>query len=406
MGVNYMKINIPKFGNLQNLKILSTGSVLAGPFAATLFAENGAEVIHTESTGGPDILRKLGLTWAQEHHNEKMITLNIPSPDGHEVFLRMIKWCDIWIESSKGGTYDKWGLDDDTLWKVNPKLIIAHISGFGQTGDPEYTGRAAYNSIGQAFSGYASLNGSPDMPYLTRPYLGDYITGIQAAWACLAAYIRSQQTGVGESIDVAMYEVFNRFQAGWGSEGLTLGKPFQRFTGADPTTAGDPGYRCKNGKFVMISMAGPGPLKSGIPLIGLGDDPDFKGVNAILKVAPYAEKFVQALRDFCAARTDTEVEEEMGRAGIPVSRFYDYCDMLEDPHYKARKNIIEYYDPNSKQTFKGFAPSPKFKNNPQQIWCGGGTYGQDNEEVLKYLGYGEEEIKTLYEKKVIVKETK
>lgn len=401
-----MGIGIKSFGTLQGIKVLSTGSAFAGPFAPTLFAENGAEVIHVESSAGKDTMRFLGYAWVQEHRNEHMIALDIPSPEGREVFLRMIEWCDIWVESSKGGTYDKWGLSDEVLWKRNPKLIIVHVSGFGQWGDPEYVSRASYDTVGQAFSGYANLNGSLEMPYLVRPYMCDFFTGYQVAWSALAAYIRTQKTGVGESIDVTQYEVMSRIQSGWSVDCLTNDKEFKRFSSLDLVAAGEPFYKCKNGKFVHILMGGAGPLKRGLPLLGLGDDPDFKNLTLVTVKAPYAEKFVQAQKDFCAIRTDIEVEKEMNAAGVPCCKVMDYHDILENPHYKARNNIIEYYDPNNARMIKGFAPSPKFKNNPQEIWCGGGTYGQDNELVLKKFGYSKEEIKVFYEKNVIAKELK
>ncbi len=399
-----MGTNMPQFGCLQGVKVLSSGAVLAGPLAPTLFAENGAEVIYTESSVNKDILRMLGSAWIQEHRNNKIIALNIPSPEGREIFLKLIKWCDIWVESSKPGTYDKWGLTDEVLWENNPRLVIVHVSGFGQTGDPSYVPRASYDPVGQSFSGYANLNGSPEMPYLGRPYLNDYFTGFQVAWSALAAYIRALKTGVGESVDVTQYEVMTRIQAGWSIDGLTDGKEFKRFTSSDLNAAGDMFYKCKNDKFIFLAISGAGPMQRGCSLIGLGDDPDFKGVSMVLKIKPYAEKFVQAIRDYCAARTDVEVEQEMAANGIPCSRVYDYADILSDPHFKARENIIECYDPIGERTVKTFAPSPKFKKNPQQVWCAGGKFGCDNEEVLKQFGYSDNQIAELYEKKIIAKE--
>jgi crotonobetainyl-CoA:carnitine CoA-transferase CaiB-like acyl-CoA transferase len=394
----------PSFGCLQGLKVLSSGVVVAGPLAPTLFAENGADVIHVESALSKDILRQLGPAWVQEHRNQRVVALNVAADEGREAFLRMLKWCDIWVESSKPGTYDKWGLTDEQVWKVNPRLVIVHVSGFGQSGEPSYVSRPSYDAVGTTFSGYASLNGPPEMPYIGRPWLCDYLTGFQVAWSALAAYIRAMKSGVGESVDVAQYEVMTRIQAGWSTDGLTEGKPFERFSSADRNGAGDPFYRCRNGRFVLITMAGAGPMRRGLPLIGLGDDPELRDLSIVLNGKPYTQRFVQALRDYCSARTDLEVERELMDAGVPVCRVYEYPDILQDPHMKARGNVIEVHDPVRDRKVKTFAPSPKFVRNPQQVWCSGRAYGADNEEVLKELGYADADIAGMYARKVLAKD--
>jgi len=151
---------VPGNGPLAGVKVLSTGSVVASPYSSMLFAEAGATVIHAESTSVPDTCRAIKYAWNQEHRNELGLALNIPTPEGQEVFLKLIKWADIWFESSKGGTYEKWGLSDDVLHEVNPKLVIVHVCGFGQEGDPVYVSRASYDAIGQAFGGYMYINGT------------------------------------------------------------------------------------------------------------------------------------------------------------------------------------------------------------------------------------------------------
>ena len=120
----------PKFGNLQNLKVLNAGAVIAAPFVCELFAEQGADVIELESTVAPDMYRMYGDAWSVDRRNQRMITLNIPSPEGKEILLQMVKWADVLVESSKGGTWEKWGLTDEVLWEANPALVILHISGF------------------------------------------------------------------------------------------------------------------------------------------------------------------------------------------------------------------------------------------------------------------------------------
>src|SRR5579864_594794 len=163
-----------KFGPLQGVKIVSTGTLIAQPFAAELAAEMGAEVIQIERPGIGDVgWRNIGIklktrdgkgsvatTWVQERRNVFCVTLDLSKPRGREIFLKLVARADIWMESSKPGTYKKWNLDDASIWKVNPKLVITHVSGFGQTGDPDWVNRASYDIVGQAVSGTMFQTGS------------------------------------------------------------------------------------------------------------------------------------------------------------------------------------------------------------------------------------------------------
>ena len=396
----------PTFGNLQNLKVLSAGSVIAGPFVCALFAEQGANVIHVESALAPDVLRRFGDNWSMEHRNERDIACNITTPEGREILSRLVKWCDILVESSKGGTWGKWGLTDEALWKMNPCLVIVHVSSFGQNGDPDYVSRAGFDVAGQAFSGYMLHNGMPDPapPLVLKPYTCDYVTGLTAAWAALAALIRTRETGVGESIDVALFEAMARIQAEVSIDGFNRGIEAVRMGNANPVVATDGTYRCKDGNWVVVSMTGAPILKRGLPIIGLDQDPDFAEVPQLVlrKNVAQAEKYLNALRTYCANHTADEVDRALNAAQVPCSKVMTYRMMLEDPHYEARGTIVEWDDPKLGAT-KGIGPMPKFKKNPGRIFRGSPTYGMDNEAVLREFGYSENEIRELYQKKVINK---
>ena len=197
------------FGPLQGVRILSTGSLIAQPYGAALAAEMGAEVIQFERPGNGDLAwRTTGIqleandggppvatNWIQERRNVFCVTLDFANPRGRELFLKLAATADIWMESSKPGSYNRWGLDDEALWKVNPKLVITHISGYGQHGDPDYIKRASYDIVGQAFSGMMYQTGYPDNPPTrAAPWTGDYITALYGLWSTLAAltYARAQ----------------------------------------------------------------------------------------------------------------------------------------------------------------------------------------------------------------------
>ena len=209
----------PQFGPLQGVRVLDTGNVIAGPWAPSLAAEFGAETIKVEAFQGdfvrtipPHFKNEDGTTqstwWAQDSRNKIDLTLNLKTAEGREILARMLKESDIWIESSVPGTYpEKLNITDEWVFSINPKIVIVHVSGYGQDGDPRYSRRQSYDMTGQAFSGFCEQNGFPDGPPLrTGPAFNDYITALWVLWSALAAYIYAQKTGKGQSIDVAQYE--------------------------------------------------------------------------------------------------------------------------------------------------------------------------------------------------------
>lgn len=395
-----MSLGTPVFGNLQGMKVVLASMFIAGPVSADLLAENGAEVIWIETAKAKDPARSYGdgLMIGNDRRNMHTLAMDIPTPEGRKVFEKLIESTDVLIEANKAGTFTKWGLDDETLWKINPKLVIAHISGYGQSGDPEYVKRPAFDTIGQAFSGYAGLNAKPgELPSFAKPTTCDYFTATMSTIGVLMAYIRAQKTGVGESIDVCMYEALLRFHGFYSVVGFTQGIEPTPFDGIDPLIAGDTFYKCKDGKYICIFCAG-APVQRLIQLIGLGDDPGYKGIPFVMKKnKELADKYVKALREYASQYTSEELEKSLNSQGISCTRLMSYGDMMENSHYQARKSIAEFYAPCVDKNIKAPAPAPKFTKNPQQIWRGGPKHGEDNEVILKDLGYSDEEIKAMYE---------
>ncbi len=396
--------SVEKFGNLQNLKVINAASVVAGPFICELFAEQGADVIQVESPVVSDMFRLWPQAWSMDRRNQKAMTLNIPSPEGREVLFRLIKDADILVESSRGGTWEKWGLTDDVLWEVNPKLVIVHVSGFGLTGDPSYLRRASYDSIGISFSGYAALNGFPDPlpPYIPKPYMGDFMAGLFGAWAALAGVIRARETGRGDSVDVAQFEALVRVQASYLTDGLNKGVQSPRMGNLDAVGACNGTEQCKDG-WIFIAVGGAKPIRNLIEFFGLTGDPDFDGViQSITRDKPErARKFNEKLQAYCAANTMEEVEDKMIELGVACSPIMTYERMQTNSHYLERGVFEEWEDVATGETIKGAAPVPRFKNNPSRIVRGGAPYDFDTREVMAQHGYSENEIADLYEAGVL-----
>ena len=225
----------PTFGVLQGVKVFVTGTNIAGPFAGSLMAEMGAKVLQAEA---PSIACQTRgtLAWSQNHRNEYSITINVAKKSGQKIFLKCIEWADIWIEAGRPGSYAKRGLTDKVCWEHNKKLSIVHVSGYGQFGPSK--DKPSYDVSGQAMGGYMYMNGvSPTSgPLKVNPYLSDYITAYNACIAAMAGYIGAQNTGEGDSCDVAQYDTMFRlldnYPANWFNKGYPKqGEPVPYRTG-------------------------------------------------------------------------------------------------------------------------------------------------------------------------------
>ncbi|MHB8074755.1 CoA transferase [Desulfosporosinus fructosivorans] len=396
---------IPKFGPLSDVKVISFGLSVAGPYAAAMMADFGADVIFIESPIVKDQFRTtdtLGLL-NKERRNQRTMVLNITDPEGKEIFLKLIKDADIFIENGKAGAWNKRGLPDEVLWQTNPKLVITHVSGFGQTGDPEYLSRGSYDSIGQAFSGFMNMNGepAPGVPAPAPAYMGDYVAAMQASWASLAAYINAQKTGKGESIDCAQFEALLMIQAAYPSDWMSYNFERKRAGSSNPSYAGCQPYQCKDG-YIYIFFLSTLTHKKGLPLLGLEfGTAEFPVENYVtMKGTPSGDLLNQRLTEYCAGRTVMEAEKELNDHGVVSSAILNYEQMKEHPHYKARGVFTEWDGIEGKKV-KGPAISPRLKNNPGQIWRAAPNYGMDNEDILEELGYAPEKIKELYEKNIL-----
>ena len=273
----------PTFGVLQGVKVFVTGTNIAGPFAGSLMAEMGAKVLQAEA---PSIACQTRgtLAWSQNHRNEYSITINVAKKSGQKIFLKCIEWADIWIEAGRPGSYAKRGLTDKVCWEHNKKLSIVHVSGYGQFGPSK--DKPSYDVSGQAMGGYMYMNGvSPTSgPLKVNPYLSDYITAYNACIAAMAGYIGAQNTGEGDSCDVAQYDTMFRlldnYPANWFNKGYPKqGEPVPYRTGNKSDMASCFSfYDTKDGGAMFVAIVGQGPVKRGYPIIGMGKPGITKGI--------------------------------------------------------------------------------------------------------------------------------
>ncbi len=403
-GVKFEKMETPAFGCLQGVKVVYQGGSLAGARGVASLSENGAEVVHIESPTSKDVLHDTaqGYLMALEQRNVWQIALDYRKGKGNDIFFKLLKEGQVLVEVYKGGTYAKLGLTDEVLWEINPKLVIVHVSGFGQYGDPKFYPRASYDFVAQSFSGLVWNNsneqGGSDF---AKPAVADYFTGMDIALNAMMALYRATITGKGESVDVTQYEIAMRNSHWQIARGLTHKEQPKSFSGCDCNIAANANYTCKDGKKVCIFTAGGPMIKRATQLFGLEGDPDFEGKPMVFWYDPYCDKFIKAIEKFCAERTAQEVDDACLEYGIPCVEVMKYEDMLTHPHMLARGDIVTTYSEAKDMDITCPAPSGKFKNNPNQIWRGYVEHGYDNEAVLRSYGYSDEEIKEMYDEGVI-----
>ncbi len=400
---------VPPFGPLAGLKVLESARFVAGPWAATYLGEFGAEVVHVE--GPPfappfaDATRSLrpllpggaagdevSESWVQYSRNKLSVGLDLRRPEGREVFRDLARWADIWIESSRPGTYDRLDLTDATLWEANPRLTIVHVSGHGQSGDPARVGQPSYDLTAQAFSGFLSLQGNPDPepPMRSGTALNDTVTGLASATAALMGHYHALRTGRGQSVDVAQYEVFfvllENLALDYFMRGVVRGRHGSGHARLHPYDV----HRASDG-WVVVAAPTPEAWQNLKALIGFSDpafdDRDFR--------LSHRGPVDAAIADYCRTRTRDELERLGRERDVAIARVSDIADLARDPHYRARGMFAEWDDPIAGRV-KGAGVAPRFSETPGGVWRGAPWLGQDNDRVFgELLGYGADRLAEL-----------
>ncbi|MSQ12002.1 MAG: CoA transferase [Dehalococcoidia bacterium] len=403
-----------QFGALRGLRILSTGTKITQPYAAHLAADFGAEVIQVEAPGAGDPWRREEYTWktrtggqvnahwVHDRRNAFYITLDLAKPEGREVFLNdLIPQCDIWMENSKPGTYPAWGITDAAVLAQNPRIIITHVSPFGQTGDPDYLQRSSSSLVNLAFGGLMYTTGQPDATPVAAPvHGGDKIVALYAFWSSLAAYIWAQQTGKGQVIDIAEFECINKITSGtmpmWFVDGAIrerTGNKAGQFQPYDTFMATD--------GWVFIAAISVPIFRRTLTLLGL--DPNDERLSGAFSNpnSPVGLEFDGVLRKWVGQRTVAEVVRTLNEATIPCGPVNDPKQAAQDPHFVERK-IHEEWDDEQVGKVKGVRPVPWFSKTPGKIWRGSVGVGHDNDTVYtRLVGLSAAKLKELRTKKVI-----
>ena len=392
---------MPVFGLLSGYRAVFSGVSVAAPFAAELYAEQGADVIWIENPHVLDSGRvsRKGGSWQQDRRNMRSLSMDYRHGEGRELFLKLLVTADVFIEASVGGSFEKAGLSDEVLWAANPGLVIVHISGFGQTGVPEYVSRASFDPIAQAFGCVMRMNGilgQPSVPAM--PFPGDYTAAFYAFGMSLAALLKRRETGRGESIDLAQFELLLRVQANYPSDYLRYGLNYVKEGTHSRICAGYGTYTCADGEEIYILFLGAGSVDRGLTVLNLEHPSElFPAGASLVPVDTPAAKVLEArLEEFFSTHTAAEAEAAFTGASVPCSRIMDYEQAKTNPQYLARQVFTSWKAADGVTDIPGVNVMPKLKNHPGEIWRGAPEVGMDNEDILTELGCKPEDIQKLY----------
>ena len=374
-------------GALQDIRVVELGQLIAGPFCGQLLGDMGADVIKVEPPVTGDPMREWGqgaekVQWEVIARNKRSVSANLRVPEGQALVRRLIATADVLVENFKPGTLEKWGLGPDQLLAEFPHLIIARMSGYGQTGP--YSDRAGFGGIGEAMGGWRYIVGEPDRPPSRMGVsIGDTLTATYGCMGVLAALHVRARTGQGQVIDAALYESVLQVMEGLVPEydrmGLIRERSGSILKGIAPSNV----YTCKDGEFMIGANKDSlwKRLAAAMDRPELGDDPRYATHLARGENQDELDALIDA---WTRTLTMDQVDALMTAHSIPAGRVYRAPDMLADPHFQAREAIIEVeterFGPLKMQSsFPRFSATPGPVRRPAPS-----VVGQPNAEV-----YGE-----------------
>lgn len=385
---------------LEGLRVIDISTFIAGPFCAAQLGEFGAEVIKLELPGGGDPLRKFGtmtecgdsLPWLSEARNKKSITLDLRKPEGATLFKRLIADTDVLVENFQPGTLEKWGLGWETLKSVNPRLVLLRISGYGQTGP--YSHRPGFGRIGNAFGGLSYLAGFPDRQPVTpgSATLPDYLAGVFGAFGVMVALEALRKAGVGQVIDIGLYEPIFRILDELAPAFHRSGFMRERMGSGTVNVVPHNHYPTADDKWLAIACTSDKIFERLAQAMGQPElaSPDRWGL------IKQREAQRTAVDDHVANWTRSKKRHEIidicEQFQVPCGPVYRIDEIFDDPQYAARENILYFNDDRSGEHA---IPNvvPRLTETPGRVNSLGPALGAHNEEIYRdRLGISETEL--------------
>jgi formyl-CoA transferase len=380
------------FGALAGLRVLEVGAVVAGPFAGRLLADQGAEVIKVEAPDRPDQMREWGrgsvdgrsLWWPIQARNKRLVTIDLRKPQGQQLFGELAQTADVLIENMRPGTLERWNLAPEYLHEINPGLVIARVSGFGQTGP--YAPRTAYAAIGEAVGGLRYVNGFPDRPPPRFGVsLGDSLAALFAAQGILAALYERQSSGLGQVVDASLMESCFAMLESTAPEydrlGLVRKPQGTRLDGVAPSNT----YVAGDGRSVVIGANQDSLFARLCHVMERPELIDDDRYRTHTDRARNQEQLDELIAEWVAQQDSVDLVDRLNEAGVASGPVHSIADIFEDPHYEAREALVTHHDPEIGD-FIGPGITPKLSRTPGEVrWTGPWEPGTDNDRILGAL---------------------
>jgi formyl-CoA transferase len=393
-------------GALSGLKVVELGQLIAGPFAAKTLADFGADVVKIEPPGAGDPLRQWRLIkdgtsvwWQVQSRNKRSLALDLRQPDAQDIVRKLVREADVLIENFRPGAMESWGLGPDVLQSINPGLIMLRISGYGQTGP--YKDKPGFGVVAEAMGGLRHLSAEPGrLPVRVGVSIGDTLASLHGVIGILMALHEKKTSGLGQVIDVALYEaVFNCMESllpEYSEFGAVRGPAGSALPGIAPSNA----YLCKDGKCALIAGNGDSIFKRLMHAIGRDDlaaDPTLADNAGRVK---RVEEIDAAIGAWTSELEVAQVLSVLDQAAVPAGRIYTVEDIAADPHYLARGMLAKVQmNDGSQLTVPGMVP--KLSRTPGEHRRNAPSLGQDTDTVLKELGISADQIREMRQRGIV-----
>ncbi|WP_328559914.1 CoA transferase [Streptomyces coelicoflavus] len=391
---------------LAGLRVLDLATLFAGPLAATMLGDFGAEVIKVEHPTRPDPSRGhgpskdgVGLWWKLLGRNKHTITLDLSKPAGRTTLLRLAATADVVVENFRPGTLEKWDLGWDELSAVNPRLVLTRVTGFGQFGP--YARRPGFGTLAEAMSGFAAMTGEPDAPPTLPPFgLADSIAALATAYAVMTALAARERTGEGQVVDMAIIEPILTVlgpQPLWYDQ---LGHVQPRTGNRSQNNAPRNTYRTADGTWVAVSTSAQSVAERVLRLVGRPELIDEPWFATGAERARHTDVLDAAVGDWIARHSRADVLAAFEKAEAAVAPVQDVRDVMNDPQYRALDTVTTVDDPEL-GPLRMQNVLFRLSATPGSIRWAGRPHGADTEEVLTGLGLTPADVKELREEGVV-----
>jgi formyl-CoA transferase len=384
---------------LQGLKVLDVATLFAGPLAATLLGDHGAEVIKIEHPRGDPSRTHgaqragVGLWWKMLGRNKKSVTLTLSTPEGQELFRALAADADVIVENFRPGTLERWGIGWDVLSAINPRLVLARVTGFGQFGP--YSDRPGFGTLAEAMSGFAAVTGEPDGPPTLPPFgLADGVAALTTAFGIMTALRARETTGRGQVLDMAIIEPLLTLLGPQIIAYDQLGELQPRTGNRSVNNAPRNTYRCADGQWVAVSTSAQSIAERVMHLVGRPDLVEQPWFASGVQRAEHADELDDAVGGWIAERDRDEVVAAFGKAQAAVAPIYTAADVLADPQFRALGSIVEI-DDDELGPIKFQNVPFRLSETPGRVRTTGAPLGRHTAEVLARYGVDEERLAQL-----------